>query len=209
MLEAAGGAPVVGVDYSADAVRFARDYYAASSSARFLRADVEALPFPDESFELATCFETIEHVPRPQAAVGELARVLAPPGALLISSPNGAYYLNGHSGNPYHYTEFRVDELLRLLKPHFARVDVFGQRLTRRTPGILSSGSAEEPAKGSVATESVSLRRRVFSWLPYRAQDLAWRLLRGEPYYPTEDEFALESDRPERFPVIVAVCTLE
>lgn len=207
MLRAAGAAAVFGVDFSADAIAFAQEHYRSPGNVGFLRADLEALPFRDGSFNLVTCFETIEHVPRPQYAVRELVRVLTRAGDLLVSSPNGAFFPNGHSGNPFHHTEFRVEELASLLEPHFKRVRVFGQRLTRQTPGILDYSG---PAAGARACEGQadkpSLRRQLFGRLPYLLQDLAWRILRGQPYYPGEDEFVLEAEHPERFPVIVAVC---
>ena len=49
-----------------------------------------ALPWSDESFDMATCLEALEFFPRPRQALRELARVLRPGGALLISKyPDG------------------------------------------------------------------------------------------------------------------------
>lgn len=41
----------------------------------YARGSVEALPFEDGAFDIVTCFHTIEHVRRPQAAIDELKRV--------------------------------------------------------------------------------------------------------------------------------------
>ena len=38
-------------------------------------ADIARLPFPDDSFDLVMAIEVLEHVPEPQAALAELARV--------------------------------------------------------------------------------------------------------------------------------------
>ncbi len=54
----------------------------------FLQADGTQLPFKDESFALVLCSEVIEHVLSPQDLVSELARVLAPNGQLILSTPN-------------------------------------------------------------------------------------------------------------------------
>lgn len=216
LLRAAGARSVLGIDGSAEAIAFAETHYR-TASVRFLRADLEALPFLSGTFDFTACFETIEHVPRPEVAVRELARVLTQAGGAMVSSPNGAFYPDGHSGNPFHYKEFRVEELASLLLPHFKTVRVFGQRLTRRTPGALAYERLPRDRHDEAAVTSLqnhcasrepgpSLRRRLFARLPYRLQDLAWRLLRGEPYYPGEDEFVLEAEQPERYPVIVAVC---
>jgi 2-polyprenyl-6-hydroxyphenyl methylase/3-demethylubiquinone-9 3-methyltransferase len=46
---------------------------------------VETLQGP---FDLVTCLEVLEHVAEPRAFVGGLARILAPDGLLILSTPN-------------------------------------------------------------------------------------------------------------------------
>jgi SAM-dependent methyltransferase len=46
------------------------------------------LPFANGSFDLLTCNVVMEHLGEPQKALAEVARVLAPDGALLINTPN-------------------------------------------------------------------------------------------------------------------------
>ncbi|MFO1540600.1 MAG: class I SAM-dependent methyltransferase [Chloroflexota bacterium] len=53
----------------------------------FVLGDVEALPFADGSFGGALCTEVIEHIPAPDAALRELARVLRPGGVLIGMTP--------------------------------------------------------------------------------------------------------------------------
>ena len=45
------------------------------SAARYVRGNVENLPFEDRSFDVVTCFHTLEHVRRLSTALGELKRV--------------------------------------------------------------------------------------------------------------------------------------
>lgn len=47
---------------------------------RFATGDVDALPFPDGSFDLVTCRRAVHHFPDPPAAMAEMARVLGPGG---------------------------------------------------------------------------------------------------------------------------------
>ena len=50
-----------------------------------IRASLPTLPFPDEAFDLVTCFLVMPHVPDDRAALTELTRVLKPGGTLAIS----------------------------------------------------------------------------------------------------------------------------
>jgi SAM-dependent methyltransferase len=59
-------------------------------------ADIQALPWPDNSFDTAISCETIEHVPSPRTAVRELARVLRPGGKLFLTVPNYFSMLGVH-----------------------------------------------------------------------------------------------------------------
>ena len=88
------------------------------------QADVCELPFGDATFDLIVCFEVIEHVQDSSRAVKELARVLRPDGALLVSSPNPRVY---PPGNPHHVHEFVPEELRAVLERHFAAVALGGQ----------------------------------------------------------------------------------
>ena len=49
--------------------------------------EVTALPFNDQSFDLVTAFDVVEHVENDQLAFGELTRVLKPDGRLIFSVP--------------------------------------------------------------------------------------------------------------------------
>ncbi|MEL6983354.1 MAG: class I SAM-dependent methyltransferase, partial [Actinomycetota bacterium] len=51
--------------------------------------DIQDLPFPDDSFDLAVANHMLYHAPDPDLAVAELARVLRPEGTLLAAT-NGS-----------------------------------------------------------------------------------------------------------------------
>jgi len=56
----------------------------------FLVADSHHLPFPDKTFDLVFCTETIEHVVSPKRVLSEIKRVLKPEGKLIIEMDSGS-----------------------------------------------------------------------------------------------------------------------
>ncbi len=123
LLAGAGAKSVAGVDLSEDAVTAARER--CGFDARFVVADVMQLPLADDAFDLAVCFETIEHVERPERAIAELRRVLRPSGTLVISSPNPCV---SPPGNPHHVRELAPAQLCDALAAVFTHVELYGQQ---------------------------------------------------------------------------------
>jgi len=102
-----------GIDLSAEALGLSR-----RRGVRVARASVLALPFPDTSFDVVTCFDVLYHrwVVDDRAALGELRRVLRPGGLLLVRVPAlrllwGAHDEAVHSR--HRYTRGEVVALLR------------------------------------------------------------------------------------------------
>ena len=55
--------------------------------AAYPAVDMRAMPFPDASFDLIVHSDTLEHVPGPEEALRECARVLRPRGAMCFTVP--------------------------------------------------------------------------------------------------------------------------
>jgi SAM-dependent methyltransferase len=102
---AGAGARVVAADFSPSAVSLARELL--GDSCETLVADVQAIPFPDESFDLVVSLETLEHVPDPAGGLAELVRVTRRGGRLVVTTPNylsllGLYRLTRRlAGRPF------------------------------------------------------------------------------------------------------------
>jgi ubiquinone/menaquinone biosynthesis C-methylase UbiE len=79
---------VVGADFSEAAITHARARARGRKNLLFELQDIQNLTYDSASFDLVISCETIEHVPRPLDALHELARVLAPGGRLLLTTPN-------------------------------------------------------------------------------------------------------------------------
>jgi len=122
ILAAAGARRAVGMDIAQEALDAAR----AGSRAKLELAlgNLEDLPFEDDSFDLAVCFEAIEHIEGQQTAIAELHRVLRPGGVLVLSSPNRGVY---PPGNPHHVHEYESAELEQALASEFANVRLYRQ----------------------------------------------------------------------------------
>lgn len=121
---------VVGVDVSDATIAHARSRYIAANL-RFECRDATALDaFDDASFDLIVSFETLEHVQQQERMLDGFARLLAPDGLLLISTPDKRTYtdLSGQI-NPHHLRELYRDEFEALLRPRFAHVRLFAQKL--------------------------------------------------------------------------------
>jgi SAM-dependent methyltransferase len=79
-----------GLDISLEAIKYARRlalHKGVSERARFHAGDVTRLPYADASLQLIIASEIIEHMPEPEIVVGEIARVLAPGGQLILTMP--------------------------------------------------------------------------------------------------------------------------
>lgn len=123
-------ASVVGVDIDAASVAHACSRYASHKNLRFDVADAAALVhLPNASFDLIVSFETLEHLEAQDALVAGFARLLAPGGVLLISTPDRETYNQDAAPNPHHVRELDCSEFQALLGRHFAHRRLYGQKL--------------------------------------------------------------------------------
>lgn len=114
MLLGAGAKTVVGIDVDAATVAEAGQKY----GAEFVVGDAAELPFEEDAFDLIVSFETIEHLEDPARMLDEFSRVLAPGGAVIVSTPNSLEY---KVENEFHVKEFTPGEFEQLLTPRFGK----------------------------------------------------------------------------------------
>jgi ubiquinone/menaquinone biosynthesis C-methylase UbiE len=122
--DVAANVTVTGIDISDSAIDYARATFASRRPAlTFTAADVMRIAsYPSASFNVIASFETLEHIPNPDAFVAEAARLLRPGGKFICSVPNQWLDETGRDPNPFHLSVFDLDALTRLLEPHL-RVD--------------------------------------------------------------------------------------
>ena len=90
----AGGA-VAGLDVNAAMLAVARSAAAtASPPIRWYESSAEAMPLPDESFDVVLCQLGLQFIPDKGAALREMRRVLVPGGRLLASVPGPSAFFD-------------------------------------------------------------------------------------------------------------------
>lgn len=120
---------VTGVDISLEAVEHARKTYGSKFvNLKFQQGAADQIPLESKSVDLVVSFETIEHLVAQREMVGEIRRVLADDGVLVISSPNRPVYQETYGFNEHHVQELDFKELDSLLREQFENIDYFGQR---------------------------------------------------------------------------------
>ncbi len=105
---------VVGLDYSADALRFCRE----RKHERLTRASVTSLPYPDATFDLVASFDVVCSLRAGEDVLSlrEFARVMVPGGSLILRLP-ATPWLHGQHDIAVdiwrRYTTHQVDAELR------------------------------------------------------------------------------------------------
>jgi ubiquinone/menaquinone biosynthesis C-methylase UbiE len=91
VLLAKRGLKVLGTDFADDALKLAAGTIRANGVQDRIvlrQADLTRLPFADGEFQYIICWGVLMHVPNLDAALRQLARVLAPGGVMIISESN-------------------------------------------------------------------------------------------------------------------------
>lgn len=116
---------VFGMEYKRDYVEKAHKKY---PEPNFLQGDARAIPFADESMDLVTAFEIIEHLPRKdqQNFLKEIFRVLKKDGKAVVSIPEP--YSGGIGSNAYHLHEPSQEEMQKYIeRAGLKTVETLGQ----------------------------------------------------------------------------------
>jgi SAM-dependent methyltransferase len=109
----------VGVDVAAEALE--------GQDRETVTADMRALPFADASFASVVAIHSIEHVPDPERAIAEAARVVADEGIVVYATPNRLTFGRPDEiVDPYHHVELDPEELRGLCLEHFGDVELRG-----------------------------------------------------------------------------------
>lgn len=105
--------------------------------------DMQAMPYPDESFDVVIHSDTLEHVPQPVRALAECRRVLKPGGVLCYTVPTIVGRLSRRrDGLPPSYhgapgdgrddylvvSEYGADMWIEVIRAGFGSVEIFAEQ---------------------------------------------------------------------------------
>jgi SAM-dependent methyltransferase len=102
---------VLNVDVAESAVRACR----ARGIRNVLKVKGTHLPFQDESFDLVTALDVLEHIADDREAIAEWQRLLKPGGKLLITVPAYQWLWSEHDESLHHFRRYTAASLHRLL----------------------------------------------------------------------------------------------
>ena len=126
--------PVLGADFSPEALRFA----AGRGLDRLARADAEALPYASGSFAAVVCLDLLEHVRDDRAAAAEAFRCLAPGGAFVVNVPAFRWLWGAHDVALMHHRRYSRREVRALLEGAGFRVERLSYTMFLLFPFVLA-----------------------------------------------------------------------
>ncbi len=120
----------------------------------FQKADIQALPFADGSFDAAYCSMVLHHVARPARAVNEMARVVRPGGKVVVIAFTRHNLVWMREELAHHWLGFAREDIERLLRA----ADLQPRRyLTRRRTADVAT---DEQAVRTVSSTPEKVPRR-------------------------------------------------
>lgn len=99
---------ITGLDYDQVTIDENIARYKDQKNLSFKRATIPPIPFEDNTFDVVTSFQFIEHIVPRKEFMKECLRVLKPGGKVLITTPNVKKSL---ARNPFHVHEYTFDEI--------------------------------------------------------------------------------------------------
>ncbi len=142
---------VTGVDLSEESLKVAQKFDQ-TQSVRYQVADAYRLPFADQSFDVLTAMDFLEHVENPKEVIKEFSRVLR---------PNGLFIFHTFNRNPLSYLIIikSVEWFVKNTPPHMHLLELFIK------PDELQSYCLDA---GMLAEEMIGIKP-IFSSIPMRS----------------------------------------
>ena len=121
---------VVGIDIDSPSVTHSAHKYVRDNLKFVCGSALDLSMCDDASFDVVTCFETIEHLAEHDQLMRSIKRVLRADGVFLVSTPDRDIYTTGHYNNPFHVRELNRQEFEELLDRYFGHRVLYTQTFT-------------------------------------------------------------------------------
>ena len=154
---------VIGIDLTVEMLAIAKEYKADNNikNVIFESADVDSLPFEDNSFDIVSCRFALHHFLHPEKAISEMTRVLKHGGKLVLSDITSSEditkseYQNNMERirDPSHVKHYRPSEIVQMLSDrgfeilHFEDWPIdfaFDEWVSMSDPGVESARRVKE-----------------------------------------------------------------
>ena len=172
-------------------------------------ADMRALPFAEGELDGAIAVHSIEHVPDPESALAELARVVKPGASVVVVTPNRLTFARPDEIiDPYHHVEFDSGQLEAACSGPFGTVRMAGIFGSERYGALVAR--EHEKLDALLARDPLRLRRLIPRRIRQRLYDRRLASERAEALPGAADigaeDFTLGHERLEHCLDLVAVC---
>ncbi|MEW6102534.1 MAG: class I SAM-dependent methyltransferase [bacterium] len=75
-------------------------------------ADIENLPFLNNSLDTVICMQVLEHIKKPWRGLEEIYRVIKPEGYVIVSVPH-IFYIHGEPEDYFRFTKYGISFLMK------------------------------------------------------------------------------------------------
>jgi ubiquinone/menaquinone biosynthesis C-methylase UbiE/glycosyltransferase involved in cell wall biosynthesis len=133
---------VIGIDVSENVLALAKD-----KGLEVLKADAEALPFEDASFDVVVLREVLMHLHDPVKALREIKRVLKPSGFLLGSAPHANLESKVWEEQHLHHRYYTEERLMGQLNEVFDQTHLRVLNGAQFSVSMASSLMGDKPAE--------------------------------------------------------------
>lgn len=133
---------VVACDYASDAVVHARDRYAKPNMA-FVVCDAQRLPFRDDSADVVSSLQVIEHFTDTESHLAGVARALRADGFHYCATPNIDEMSADEADNEFHLRDFTARDLESAMSGSFDTVELLGMFYREDSPRVKAMRAAE------------------------------------------------------------------
>lgn len=93
--------------------------YQTQKFGNIFKGEAENLPFDEESFDVVTCLDVLEHVQNPQLVIKSIYKVLKPGGLAVITVPANQWMYGPHDRENGHVKRYSLKELREIIPTNF------------------------------------------------------------------------------------------